>query len=120
METPLFVSATISREEQSCIDACSACYQTCLSMAMGHCLDQGGRHVEAAHFRLMLGCAEVCQTSANLQLSGSSFTKDMCQLCADMCDACAESCRTLDGMDDCVLACLTCAASCRHMAGTRH
>jgi hypothetical protein len=120
METPTFASPVLSREMKSCIEACSNCYQTCLSMAMGHCLEQGGAHVEPVHFRLMLSCAEICQTSANLQLSASSFTTDMCQLCATVCDACADSCRRLEGMEDCVHACVACAASCRQMSSTRH
>lgn len=89
-------------------------------MAMGHCLELGGEHVEAVHFRLMLTCAEVCQTSANLQLSGSSFSQQMCELCAQVCDACADSCRKLEGMEDCVRACEACAASCRRMGTSMH
>ena len=39
---------------QSCIDACTKCYQTCLQTAMNHCLETGGKHVEPSHFRLMV------------------------------------------------------------------
>ena len=35
----------ISTDMQSCIDDCLECYRTCLSTAMGHCLEQGGEHV---------------------------------------------------------------------------
>ena len=58
---------------QSCIEACSHCHQVCLQIALGHCLNTGGKHVEAEHFRLMMSCAEICQASANLQLGGSVF-----------------------------------------------
>lgn len=101
---------------QSCIDACSHCHATCLRTAMNHCLDTGGEHVGAAHFRLMMGCAEMCQTSANLQLSASTFHVALCRLCADVCDACAASCAAIGGMEDCVKACVDCAASCRKMS----
>lgn len=100
---------------QDCIDACSNCHQACLQMALTHCLQAGGRHVEPAHFRLMMDCAAVCATSADLQLSGSPFSGRMCALCADICHACAVSCAGLDGMEECVRACEHCEHSCRAM-----
>lgn len=120
METSPMHSASNSGSMQSCIDHCTSCHQVCLQMAMTHCLESGGRHVEPAHFRQMINCAEVCQASANLQLSGSVFSAQMCEVCADVCLACADSCRPLDGMEDCVRACEACAASCRSMASVRH
>lgn len=101
---------------QSCIDACNKCYQTCLQTAMNHCLDTGGRHVEPAHFRLMMNCAQICQTSVDLQLSGSAFCAKYCALCAEICEACADSCAALDEMGDCEKVCRECASSCRAMA----
>ena len=120
VETTVSGVTTIKADMQSCIDACSTCHQVCLQMAMTHCLDRGGQHVEPAHFRLMINCAQVCETSVNLQLSGSPFSAQHCQLCADVCEACADSCRSLDGMEECVRACEACAASCRNMAVSRH
>ena len=61
----------MSPKMQACIDECLRCYQTCLGMASNHCLEVGGRHVEPAHFRLMLACAETCRTSAHLMLIGT-------------------------------------------------
>lgn len=84
---------------------------------MNHCLELGGRHVEADHFRLMMNCAEICQTSLNFMLSGSPYSNQICGICAEICDACAESCEQLDGMDDCATACRECAESCREMSG---
>lgn len=101
---------------QSCIDACTKCYQICLSTAMNHCLNVGGEHVEPQHFRAMINCAQMCQTSANLQLSSAQFANKFCALCAEVCEVCAKSCSDLDGMGDCEKACLDCAASCRAMA----
>ncbi len=105
---------------QSCIDACGYCHETCLQTAMTHCLEVGGKHVEAGHFRLMINCSEICQAAANLMLSGSDFSARLCALCADLCDACAESCEAIGDMDRCVEACRECADSCRKMAGTQH
>ena len=50
-----------SAELIRCIEACEACHRTCLQMAMNHCLEQGGEHVEPGHFRTMSVCAEVCR-----------------------------------------------------------
>jgi hypothetical protein len=102
---------------QSCITACENCHKTCLQAAMTHCLESGGKHVEAEHFRLMMNCAEICQTSANFMLSGSRYSSQVCRVCAEICDACAASCEQLDGMEDCTNACRQCAESCRNMSG---
>jgi len=80
---------------QACIEACSRCHQVCLQTAMNHCLNTGGKHVEAEHFRLMMNCAEICE-------------------------ACAASCERIGAMDECVKACRDCAESCREMAGAHH
>src|SRR5687768_8425391 len=53
---------------RACIDECLRCYQVCLGMAMTHCLEEGGPHVEPDHFRLMMACAEICRTSAHFML----------------------------------------------------
>ena len=106
----------VSSEMQACIDACLKCYQTCLGTAMGHCLEQGGKHVAPAHFRLMIACAEICRTSAHVMLTGSPLHKASCRACAEICAACAEDCAKLDGMEDCVTDCRRCAESCRKMA----
>lgn len=109
-----------SQDMQACIDACSHCHQICLQTAMNHCLESGGKHVEAEHFRLMINCAEICQTSLNFMLSGSRLSNHVCGVCAKVCDACAESCEKLDGMEACARACRKCAESCRSMASYSH
>jgi hypothetical protein len=35
-----------------CIEDCLRCYGVCTNMAMNHCLELGGEHVEPKHFRL--------------------------------------------------------------------
>ena len=102
-------------EMQDCIDACENCHQACWQTALTHCLEKGGRHVEPAHFRLMLDCAAVCELSAKLQLGGSRFSTRLCALCADICHECAMSCMELDGMEECVRACEACERSCHAM-----
>ena len=100
----------------ACIENCLNCYKTCLGMATNHCLNAGGKHVEPAHFRLMLACAEICRVSAHFMLLGSKHHKHTCRECAEICAECAASCESVGDMDECVAACKTCAESCEAMA----
>ena len=109
---------TTDPQMQACIDTCTKCHQTCLHEAMNHCLESGGEHVEPDHFRLMMNCAEMCQTSANFMLSGSAFASQICGACAEICEACAESCERIGGMEECARVCRECAESCRRMSGS--
>ena len=69
----------VNDEMKSCIAECLHCYQTCLSTAMGHCLEIGGQHTEPKHFTLMMACAEICRTSAHFMLLGSELHKLTCR-----------------------------------------
>jgi len=101
---------------KECVDNCLGCYSMCVQMAMGHCLEAGGQHVEPNHFRLMMACAEICHSSAYFMLIGSEHHKHICRECAEICDQCAESCEEIGDMLDCVEACRRCAETCRQMA----
>jgi hypothetical protein len=106
----------ISTDMQSCIDDCLECYRTCLSTAMGHCLEQGGEHTERGHFTLMMACVEICRSAAHFMLLGSRHHPHLCAECAEICAECAKDCERLGGMEECVQACRRCAESCRAMA----
>ena len=110
----------VSAEMQRCIQECRNCASICLETVQ-HCLKLGGKHAEPAHIRMLMDCAEICQTSANFMLRGSPLHARACALCADACDRCAESCEsTADGdeqMQRCADECRRCAESCREMAG---
>ena len=101
---------------KACIDNCLACYSTCLSMAMNHCLEMGGQHTDPKHFTLMMACAEICRTSAHFMLIGSDHHGHVCAECAEICTQCADNCERIGDMEDCVEACRKCAESCRQMA----
>jgi len=101
---------------QDAIKACIDCHSMCLRTAMGSCLEQGGRHVEQDHFRLMINCAEICQTSANFMLSNSPLHGSVCAVCAETCEACAKSCDQIGDMRECADECRRCAKSCRSMS----
>lgn len=105
-----------SAVKADCINNCTHCHAICLQTAMNHCLIVGEKHIEPKHFRLILNCASICETSANFQLSGSSFSQQICKLCAEICTACAESCEEIGDMAECVEACKRCAETCRSMA----
>lgn len=101
---------------QQCIDDCLHCYRTCTETVMNHCLETGGPHTEPQHFRLMINCAELCNTCAGFMLSSSHLHAVVCGACAEICQSCAESCEQIGGMDECVQACRRCMDSCRRMA----
>jgi hypothetical protein len=105
-----------SSDMKSCIQECLACYQECLSTAMNHCLEMGGKHTEPTHFKLMMACAEICRTSAHFMLIGSEHHKHVCRECAEICAQCAEDCERVGDMETCVSACRRCAESCTKMA----
>ncbi len=108
----------MSQEMQACIATCQECHSTCLQ-TVTYCLQQGGRHAEAAHIRVLLDCAELCQTSANFMLRGSELHGRICGVCAEVCERCAQDCDQFGDdpqMRACAEACRRCAGSCRHMA----
>ncbi len=106
----------ISQETQRCIDECIRCYRTCFGMAMNHCLEMGGEHVQPKHFRVMVACAEICRTTAHFMLMKSEHALHLCRECAEICDQCANECERIGDMDDCVEQCRRCAEMCRSMA----
>lgn len=103
---------------QQCIQNCVDCHRICLETS-AYCLQQGGKHSEASHIRLLLDCAEICQTSTDFMIRGSSLHPKTCRVCATICEACAQDC---EGMGDdaqmkrCAEVCRKCAESCRQMA----
>jgi len=106
----------LSQGVLNCIDLCTECHQTCFNTAMTQCIQMGGKHIEPEHFHLMINCAEICQTSANVMLSGSTLHGAVCASCAEFCFACAESCRQVGDMEGCVQICQRCGESCEDMA----
>lgn len=106
----------IDPQMKQCVEECLRCYSICLSTAMNHCLELGGKHVEKQHLTLMMACTEICRTAAHFMLMGSSHHKHTCAECAEICAQCADDCERLGDMQECVDACRSCAESCRLMA----
>lgn len=105
---------------QRCIEECTRCHQVCVR-TLQHCLEMGGRHAEAGHVRLMMDCAQICQTSADFMLRGSDLHTETCRACAAVCERCAEDCDRIAGDDremrECAAECRRCAELCHQMAG---
>lgn len=101
-----------------CVQSCSDCHKICLE-TLTHCLQMGGKHAEVEHIRLLLDCAEICQTSANFMLRGSHLHGRTCKVCAEICEQCAKDCEQFSDdpvMQACAEACRRCAGSCWQMA----
>jgi hypothetical protein len=87
---------------------------------LAYCLQQGGRHVEPEHIKLMVDCAEICRTTAAFMERGSRYMAEISRFSAQVCQDCAEDCATFGGdeqMMRCAEVCRRCAESCREMAG---
>lgn len=112
-ETPL-----ANQDMLQCIENCQGCHRICLE-TVTYCLQQGKKHAEAGHVRLLLDCAEICQTSANFMLRGSDLHGRTCAVCAEVCERCAQDCEEFGNdapMRVCAETCRRCADSCHQMA----
>ena len=101
------------------VQAALECHSVCLE-AVTHCLTKGGDHARPAHIKLLLDCAEICQTASNFMTRESEAHALTCRVCADICVRCAAQCEQLaddEHIHRCADACRRCAESCRQMAG---
>lgn len=103
---------------KACIEKCWECRAECQDVLFNHCLEEGGKHAEAAHVKLMTDCIQICQLSADFMVRNSAMHMATCAACADICDACAVSCEAIGGeeMKNCAKLCRECATSCRSMS----
>lgn len=110
-----------SADLEQCTELCLECHRIC-EETITYCLGKGGDHVADEHLRLLIDCAEICQTSANFMLRGSSRHDITCRACAEICRACADDCAMFTGdaqMERCADVCRRCAEACEQMAGSR-
>ncbi|HEV8604353.1 MAG TPA: four-helix bundle copper-binding protein [Tepidisphaeraceae bacterium] len=107
-----------SDDMQQCIQNCRDCQRICM-LTLTHCFARGGEMAEATHLRLLMDCAEMCQTSANFMLRVSDLHPYTCAVCAQVCEHCKQSCERFGQSDQlqlCADACQRCADSCHYMA----
>ena len=99
-----------------CIENCTECHRICLE-AVTHCLRRGGAHSQPELIRLLLDCAQICQTSADFMIRNSELHQQTCAVCAHVCAHCANVCAGLGSADpqmqECADICAQCAESCR-------
>lgn len=103
---------------QECIAACLECSEVCNS-TLTHCLQMGGKHVEASHIKTLIACADICTLSAQWMIRDIKFHTELCRTCAEVCKACAQSCLAMGDdqtMKKCAETCKVCADSCTKMA----
>jgi hypothetical protein len=108
----------MKREMEQCITDCLDCHSMCVQ-TVTYCLQQGGKHAEQSHIRLLLDCVQICQTSADFMLRNSDLHGRICGVCAEVCDRCAQDCERFGNdatMQECAEMCRRCANSCRAMA----
>ena len=106
---------------KQCIENCTECHNTCVA-TLAHCLEMGGKHVQASHLKTLIDCADTCRASADFMLRGSELHPKVCDVCAEACERCAKSCAQLGDdaeMKACADICRRCAESCRQMAGMK-
>lgn len=116
-EERLSSDETQDMARQACIQDCLECYSTCLE-TVNYCLQQGGKHATPEHINILMDCAEICRTSANFMLRGSSFHAYTCDVCAEICIVCADECAPFSAdeqMQACADICRRCADSCEAM-----
>jgi hypothetical protein len=106
-------------EMKQCIQLCQDCHALCTQTVL-HCLKLGGRHAGPDHIRLLLDCAQLCETTAQYLIRESSFHEKLCGLCAEVCRQCGDNCLQVAGDDQmvkqCAEMCQRCADSCAGMA----
>lgn len=111
-------TSSVSAMMRKCIQECNTCHNVCLENIM-YCLEVGGEHARPDHIRLLMDCAEICQTSANFMLRTSDVHQRICGVCADVCESCAADCDQFPDdamMEHCAEMCRNCAQSCREMS----
>jgi hypothetical protein len=109
----------ITTEMRRCIEAASDSYSACTE-TLTYSLDGRFELTDPRHLRLLIDCAEVCQTTENALLRASELGQLLATVCAEACEKVAESCRRLDAADEqlgeCADVCMRCADCCRELA----
>ncbi len=111
-------SYPINQQMLHCIQGCVSCHAVCLH-TMTVALYSEPLAEDNHLIRLLLDCADICQTSADFMLRGSPLHGLTCGACSQVCEACAELCeqfRDDENLAACAETCRTCAAVCQDMA----
>ena len=105
---------------EQCIENCTNCHRICLETAARHFAGESSPRLEEQHVRLLLDCSDICRTSADFMIRGSTMHPHTCRACAEICTRCGDECDRMGEdpyMAACAEICRRCAESCREMAG---
>lgn len=106
----------LAGEADSCQAACLHCHEVCRKTAFDMS-PAAAKEMNLDDIRMLFECAELCQLSANWQLSGSQYCRQICAVCAQVCRECESRCVGKIDMEECEYVCRRCAESCEAMAG---
>ncbi len=110
---------TTNSDYNQCIQDCIDCSRTSLE-TIAYCLQQGGKHSEHSHIKLLHDCVEICQTTADFMIRKSAYNPQICDICKTICNACADACEQVEPGDQMMLACVqmcrTAANTCNKMS----
>ena len=110
------ITQQLTAEMERCIRECIACYDVCLETAVNHQLGITKTQLEPAHLRLLISCAEICQTTARVIQTGSPLHKPAGRICAKMCRRCAAESERDPATERCAQAARACAEWCQRVA----
>lgn len=101
---------------KECIDACIACAVACDHCAIS-CLSEEDVKMMSKCILLDLECAAICRSASGLMSLDSTYSTQLCRICAEACKSCAEECarHNMDHCQKCAEACRNCAAACENM-----
>lgn len=102
---------------QECIDECLRCMQAC-NYCYKSCLGEESVDMMKDCIRLDRECADICAFTAQALTQHSTFSTELCRLCADACERCGNECSKHHHSahcQKCAEACFRCAEVCRKM-----
>jgi len=113
------MTTKISAKDRKSIEICSESHTVCLE-TLAYAINKGESQFEPKLLRLLLDCAEICQTSTNFMLRSSEFSSHACGVSAEISRRCADECHKLADEDEvmkhCAEVCRRCADSCKKMS----
>lgn len=105
----------LAGDADSCLQACLHCQQVCRKTAFDMS-PAAASEANADDIRMLFECAELCRLSADWQLSGSQYSRQICAVCAQVCRECESRCVGKIDMEECEYVCRRCAESCEAMS----
>ncbi|HEY1015252.1 MAG TPA: hypothetical protein VGE07_21280 [Herpetosiphonaceae bacterium] len=116
MTQPQTIEAAAAAPCQACIDACLDCHAVCMDAAL-RCL-QADPAADAGLVRMLLDCAELCRTNAELMRADDDLLEETCMACGILYEHFARECDLLAGdpvLRRCAEAIRACVEACENL-----